>query len=160
MASVVGFLDAARFISDRIRIFEGRCFKWLSPLFRVEEAGTISGTTYYLAGAAVTAILYTREIAILALVFLAVGDVAAPIVGGWWGRLNVFGKSVEGAIGAFLSCVGAGFLAAFLLNLGLPVRIILAGTLAATVVGHLPLRVNDNLTIPVISGLVMALTNA
>jgi glycerol-3-phosphate acyltransferase PlsY len=156
MASVVCFLDASRFISERIRIFEGAYFNWLSPLFRGEEARRISGTTYYFVGAAVTAILYTREIAVLALVFLAVGDVAAPIVGGWWGRVDIFGKSIEGAIGAFLACVGAGFLAALLTRLDLSPRMIVAGALAATVVGHLPLRVNDNLTIPVVSGLVMA----
>ena len=160
MASVIGFLDASRFVSERVRVFEGAYFNWLSPLFRKEEAGRISGATYYLAGAAVTTILYPKGIAVLALVFLAVGDVAAPIVGGWLGRVNVFGKSIEGAMGAFLACVGAGFLAAMLFHLGRPQRIIVAGALAATVVGHLPLRVNDNLTIPVVSGLIMTLMDA
>lgn len=159
MASAVGFLDASRFVSERIRIFEGAYFNWLAPIFRREEARRISGTTYYLAGAAVTAILYPREIAVPALVFLAVGDVAAPVAGGWWGRVNVFGRSVEGAACAFLACTAAGFLAMLLTGLDLSPRMIAGGALAAAVIGHLPLGVNDNLTIPVASGLVMALMN-
>jgi glycerol-3-phosphate acyltransferase PlsY len=159
MALGVGFLDASRFIFERIRVFERLYFSWLAPLFRREESQRISGTTYYVAGSAVAVMLYAREIAILALVFLAVGDVAAPVVGGWWGRRSVFGKSIEGAIGAFLACMGAGFLAVFLFQLGLPALTVVTGALAAAVVGHLPLCVNDNLAIPVISGSVMALMN-
>ena len=98
-----------------------------------------------------------KEIAIPALIFLVLGDLAASIFGQWWGKTNVLGRSLEGALASLIVCFLAGL---FLINftfINLSVKIIFLGALTATIVGHFPLPINDNIIIPLSSALVMHL---
>ena len=95
-----------------------------------------------------------NDIAVMALFFLAVGDPLAGIVGGRLGRRKLWGKSLEGTVACFLSCVVIGV---FLANTVLSVSLlaIFAGSFCAALVELLPLRLNDNLTIPISAAGVM-----
>jgi len=99
---------------------------------------------------------FERDIAVLALSFLAVGDAVATIVGKQIGRTRFLGKTVEGDLACFISCVATGFV---FYHAGLDIRLltILVGSLAATFVEAMPLPINDNLTMPISAGVVMTL---
>lgn len=126
-----------------------------SSFIRKNEANKLTGTAPYVLGIGLTLLLYRTEIATAAICFLAFGDVAATAMGERYGRTKLSGeKSLEGT----MAFVAAAALSGVLLNvvgIHLPYGLLLAGALVAAGVELLPLPVNDNLVIPVISGGVM-----
>jgi len=128
-------------------------FRWL---LRETEISRITGASYVLIAALVALLASERDIAVLALSFLAVGDAIASIVGKQIGKNKFLGKTVEGDLACFVSCVAAGFVF-YYAGLEISLLAILFGSLAATVAEGVNLPINDNLTIPLFSGLIMTL---
>jgi len=128
-------------------------FFW--PLLRKEEASRLTGTGFSLAGALVAFLLFPRDIAILAVSFLAVGDPMATIVGKHIGRTRLLGKrTLEGDLACLVSCTIAGFIGYFA-GLDIIWPAVLVGALGATIAEAIPLPINDNLILPLFAGLVM-----
>ncbi|NLP06558.1 hypothetical protein GX411_11510 [Candidatus Fermentibacteria bacterium] len=130
-------------------------------LRRREKAGSITGSTILVASAALTIMLFRREIAIAALVFLSVGDSSAALVGMKWGRIRlVCGRTLEGSLAAFTSCLLASLalmkVAPFFSWRLVPIALV-AGSAVATLAELVDLPVDDNLRIPILSGLAMEL---
>ncbi len=124
---------------------------------RANEANKLTGTTPYILGIGLTLLFYRTDIATAAVCFLAFGDVAATTVGERYGKTKISGqKSLEGT----LAFAAAAILAGLLLGLAgvQPMHgLIIAGALAAAGIELVPLPVNDNLVIPLVSGGVMEL---
>ncbi len=120
----------------------------------------ISGGPYVFASACLTLALFPREIAACGMAVMLLGDTAAALVGRRFGRTRIInGKSLEGVI-AFLIAGYAGC-ALFLLISGMPPVFYLAGAIgifpaAAAELFEKQLRLDDNFTIPVITGAVLA----
>lgn len=130
----------------------------LSSVVRQEEKGKLSGGSFFLLGALATAIAFPPEIAIPAILFLALGDPAAGIIGTWKGRIKLWGKTVEGGIACLIACLAVG--AVISVMAGKPsVAVMALGAVSATIFQALPVRINDNLTIPIGSALVMSLAS-
>jgi dolichol kinase len=72
------------------------------------------------------------------------------VVGKAVGQVRVFGKTLEGAAACFVSCCAVGALIP-----GISLRTVVAGAAVATLVEMLPIPVDDNFRIPLISGAVM-----
>ncbi|MCL5074171.1 MAG: hypothetical protein M1136_00755 [Chloroflexi bacterium] len=134
-------------------------FRHLAPLFREREHSQLTGSTYLLLSSLATFLLFERDIAIVALLFLAVGDPLAALVGEQMGRGGVLDKSLEGSLAYFLSSLALG-VALARLGLFLSVPMVFAGAAAAALMEVLPLPTNDNLTIPLVSAATMALVRA
>jgi dolichol kinase len=133
---------------------------WLGRILRKAEAQTLSGATYVTFGALLSILLFDRPVAIVVLLFLAVSDALASLVGIRFGRVRLGGKSLEGSAAFFLS---AAAIALFVLR-SVPLVAIL-GAAVATVVEALPLKIaghklDDNLTIPLVAGAAMTLLRA
>jgi glycerol-3-phosphate acyltransferase PlsY len=125
------------------------------PLMREKEASRLTGVVYCLAAAFIAFLVFPRDVAVLALSFLAVGDSMATIVGKRIGKTRLLGKkTLEGDLACFVCCIAVGFIGYFA---GLEVSwlAILVGSLAATIAEAIPLPLNDNLTVPLFAGLVM-----
>ena len=87
--------------------------------------------------------------AIAAIMILALGDGFATYIGTIYGRHKLpwnNRKTIEGSIGFAVGAMCA------LLVLPLPITVIVV--LLATVVETIPIRLNDNITLPVVSSLV------
>ena len=97
---------------------------------------------------------FQRDIAVLALSFLAVGDPLANIVGKQIGRRKLRGKTLEGGLACLIACVVTGLIF-YYAGLNVPLLTILLGAAVATISEAIPLPINDNLTIPLLAGLVM-----
>ena len=124
-------------------------------ILREEEASRVTTSSYVLISALVAYLAFSREIAVLSVCFLAVGDVAAGIIGLHLGRTRLFGKALEGDVACFVSCLAAGFVLCYAgLEVGLVA--VLAGSLAATVGQAIRSPVDDNLTLPLFAGVAMA----
>jgi acyl phosphate:glycerol-3-phosphate acyltransferase len=130
-----------------------------APLLRREEDSRVTGGSYFLIGCLVTALAFPVNIAVLAILFLSLGDPAAALVGTWQGRTRRWGKSLEGNAACLVVCLGVALLASYVLH-GPPLLVAMSGALLAAVFQALPLPINDNLTIPIGSGLGMLIVRA
>ena len=125
-------------------------------LLRQQETYQIWGSTYIVLSSLVVFLLFEKEIAIVALFFLAVGDPVAGVIGANSESRRLWTKSLEGTVACFLSCFVLGIcLANTILPIGLAV--ILAGSLGAALAELLPLPVNDNFTIPLLAAVAMSI---
>jgi dolichol kinase len=128
----------------------------LSPIIREHEMkGDFTGASYILVTSCFVIALFAKPEAIAALTFIMTGDPAAAIIGRKYGRHRFKTKSVEGSL-AFLA---AAMIIAFIVP-DLPLMIGLIGALTATVTEAVSFHVDDNTSVPLISGLVMQLVHA
>jgi len=156
MLTIVGGFAVIAFVVEFLKWlyqpFREVFYSVLRPLLRShEQKGAITGATYFIFSALLCILFFEKNVAIVCIFFMILGDSAAALVGTRWGRIKLIGKkSLEGSAACFLTCV---VIALFWLN---PI-IGLTGAFVATVVELLPLRIDDNFTVPLISGAVMQL---
>ena len=160
-AVVLVSAEVARRLSPRLnRLFVGAFGRMMRP---AEEQGRVTGATYLVCASLVTLLVYPPSVAALALLFHAWGDPAAAILGSRFGRLRVPSlgggsrqrKSLEGGL-AFLGVslvVSATLLATGAFDVFWPAAL---GALVAAAVELLDLPVDDNVSVPLVSGGLMA----
>jgi dolichol kinase len=127
-----------------------------SSFIRANEAHRLTGTAPYVLGIGLSLYLYRMDIAAAAICFLAFGDVAATTIGERYGRTKIGNKSLEGSLAFVAAAVSAGLLLPLVGIIVVP-GVILFGAIIAAGVELLPLPVNDNLVIPLVSGGLMTL---
>lgn len=127
-----------------------------SSFIRANEEHRLTGTAPYVLGIGLTLYLYQMNIASAAICFLAFGDVAATTIGERYGRTKIGNKSLEGSLAFVAAAVSVGLLLP-LVGITIVPGVILIGAIVAAGVELLPLPVNDNLVIPLVSGGVMML---
>ena len=141
-------VDLLRLSDRRFRRFFARLFR---SLIRPHERAHLIGSTYYMIAALLSVIVFDRSVAVAALTFLVLGDAAAAIVGRRFGRPGLFGKSPQGSAACLGVCLAAGW----------PIlhdpTLVVVGALAATIAEALPVPMDDNMRVPVFSGLAMQL---
>ena len=133
----------------RLELFFNRWFYFM--LRKHESRGKTTGATWLLIGSCITIGLFPKEIAVPALLFLTVGDTFAAIVGITFPMGRIKGKTISGSItGLILS------LAVILpIMHDINAEILILGGVAAMLIELSPIPLNDNLTIPVLSGFIM-----
>lgn len=141
-------LDLLRLSDRRLRQFFLRLFR---SLIRSHEEEHLLGSTYFMIAALLSALAFDKLIAVAALAFLVIGDTVAAIVGKKYGKPLYWEKSIHGSLACFISCLIIG---ALLLDNH---WVALAGALTAAVAEALPVPMDDNMRVPILSGLVMQL---
>jgi len=105
LGSVGGFLvlyDVARLKSPALNEIALRLF---GPLMRREELMSLSGNSFYILGIFLVTLVFPKPVALLAVLYLALGDPAAAIVGSAVGKRQIWrGKTLEGALANFAVC--------------------------------------------------------
>jgi acyl phosphate:glycerol-3-phosphate acyltransferase len=131
-------------------------------MLRRKELTSLTGASYLMLASLVCMLIFglgpdgrVSGVFIAAIGFLALGDTAAAIVGLSIGRVKIFRKTVEGALAGLLVCLGVAWLVSILPGLDFPLGIGILGAVSASVVEALPIEVNDNVVIPLLSGTVM-----
>ncbi|MCL5265353.1 MAG: hypothetical protein M1343_09235 [Chloroflexi bacterium] len=131
-------------------------FSGVSAGFKPREVARPIGTTFYLVASFLTFLFFSRDVAVAALFFAAVGDAMAAAVGEQYGRTKVGMKSLEGSGAFFASALVVGFILV-LAGLHLNWLAVTVGAAVAALVELLPIPIDDNLTVPIISAVVMTL---
>ena len=125
-------------------------------ILKPAEATDITGATFLLIAAFFAFYFYGIEVALPVLMFVAVGDPAAALIGSRCPGPRVWGKSplgilafVAASLAVWAILAGAGY--------GAWSWALLITAVFAAVVEFLPLPLDDNLTVPLIAGGFMAL---
>lgn len=125
-------------------------------VMRREELKSVSGNSFYILGLITCVLLFPKTVVLFSILFLAVGDPSAAIVGTLFGKHRLFGrKSLEGSLACFLLSALAAFLLAkfyFLVGDRMAILVALLGGVSSSIAELVPVPTDDNFNIPVVSG--------
>lgn len=145
------FLVTVLFL-DYLRLEHGMRIPIFYTMYRAQEADRLGGHIYFALGAISVIALFSKEIAYAAVLMTTFGDMAAALIGKFYGKKRVFkkifnnNKSLEGSASEFIIDFLIG-----LLIIGNPlVSLVMSfvATLSETAVN----KIDDNLVIPIFSG--------
>jgi len=150
--ALFAFLDVSRLLFHKVQQVLNRIFP---QMYKLSEKERVSSITGFLLGVFIAFLFFEQKIAIAAVSFSIFGDMSAKIGGKLFGRKKIFNKSLEGSLAFFT----ATFVISYVLFLYaiVPFWLSLAGGVVATIVELLPLHIDDNVSVPLLSGLVMHL---
>eukprot|EP00937_MAST-01D_sp_MAST-1D-sp2_P003977 g3977.t1 len=159
-------LTSLAWIFDLLRISNPRINDWFKrtpfgKLMRKKEHNQLAGGCYFSLGCTLAICCFPPAIAICSIMFLVLGDMSAALIGvGFGGETVVLKlgregkKSAEGSIAMFITCFAVGMFV--FSNVYLSEYAVVVGSLVATLVElYEPFGVNDNLTIPSLSGVAL-----
>lgn len=134
--------------------------RYWGPIMRTSEINRFSGTPYYVASAIIAIAVFPKPIAALSILYLACGDPIASVFGISYGHKSVRlanGKSLIGSLAGTLTCALVTVVFLRTMYLGSlsadQVRwLTLFGAIAGGGAELLPLEVDDNFSIPIVSG--------
>ncbi len=152
VAFIMLFIDVSRL--RRWPFWKSFASKFIGPLVRQHESdGDFTGALYILMSFWLTIALFSKPIAIAAISFIIVGDTFAAIIGRKYGKHKFYKtKTIEGS----LSCLVGMLLVAILVpDIYLPV--VIGGAFVATLFEAYSFGIDDNVTVPLLSGLFMTL---
>jgi dolichol kinase len=142
-------IEAVRLNEPRI----GRLtLRLAGALLRESERTGLFGSTYLILGSLLCAHSFDKPVVVAAILFVILGDAAAALVGRAYGRIQIFGKTLEGSLACLAVCFVVGLLVP-----GIPVKAAAAGAITATVFELLPIPLDDNMRIPLAAGFAMRL---
>ena len=125
----------------------------MEPVLRGHEmSGDFSGATYILWSTVFTVALFRRDVAVAALAFIIVGDTLAALVGRKFGRHRFGRKTLEGSIACLAGTLGVAFIVP-----GLSLSVAVIGATVAAAVEAFSGPIDDNVSVPLVSGLAMFL---
>lgn len=137
--------------------------KFMGPLMRRSEREGLSGFPFYALGVSLSLFFYSRHIAILSVMFLVFSDPISSFFGVLYGKDKILpNKSLQGAVAGFFTCyLITLFYTMNHATLGNHILIfaVIAGLTGALSELISAFNIDDNLTIPVISGLGMTVLN-
>ena len=159
--AVLGFIvDFQRLKRPAINQMIERHF---GPIMRRSEKFSFSGLPFYALGVALSIYLYPEEIAVLAILFLIFADPIASVCGVFLGRDRLLpNKTLQGTISAFVICFV--IVMSYFIITGNHSKNIVIFAFFSSIVGALSelvsaFNIDDNLTIPVLSGGAMVVLN-
>ncbi len=158
LGSLLGFNLILELGRLQVPALNDAVMRFWGPIMRSCEVNRMSGTPYYLGSALIAVGIFPKPIAALSLLFLACGDPMASLVGILYGKRGPRfsnGKSLIGTLGGVATCL---LVSIVFWNVFPAVRgtdffaLVVLGGLAGGLAELVPLDVDDNFAIPVVSG--------
>jgi len=151
-AAFIGIDMARYYIPSVSRWF----YQWFGWLLRRHETDTnrkrLNGASNVLISASLCVLLFPKVIAINAFTILIISDTTSALIGRRFGRHRFFAKSLEGSFAFFISAVIVILIAPKVSCLPAEYFIGIIAAAIGAVVEALPIRIDDNLTIPIAVG--------
>lgn len=146
------FMLTAEFARKFIPFFRSLYMQFFGDMTRPHEyKNHLTGATYVSLGSLLVIYLFPKEIAVVAMLFLMVGDPTACLVGMSFGKIKIMrDKTLEGALAFILASL---IVTWWIPNV--PFSVKLTGACVASLLELIPWKLDDNLTIPSLSALFM-----
>ena len=143
------FIEIYRKINIKVSTFFSNRFEFM--MREREKRGELTGATWVFVGAIFTILLVPDPFNIMSLLFLSFGDTFAAIIGKKFPYIKLGRKTLSGSIAGFFACLTIGLV----VEIPITDEIIILGAFMAMFIEILPLPINDNVSIPIFSGLSM-----
>ncbi|MFZ9594681.1 MAG: diacylglycerol/polyprenol kinase family protein [Bdellovibrionia bacterium] len=136
-----------------------KILRYWSAVMRSHELRQMSTIPHYLAAVILAIGIFPKPVAVLSILYLACGDPIASLFGILYGHLGPRfknGKSLIGSLAGVLCCTGISLI--YLSSLGVThsvgswLIVSLLGGLVGGLTEMIPFDIDDNFTIPVVSG--------
>jgi glycerol-3-phosphate acyltransferase PlsY len=150
-------LDLHRLIKEYRKHSDDEKASKTDVLYRVKEKKKFSSISVYIVAYFITLVIFPKAIAIVAATFLIFGDTASKFFGLAFGKHKILNKTLEGTLAYFGVVLISGYFLYEFLDISL--WVIILGGIAAPITELLTLDMNDNFTVPIISGAVMVLAS-
>ena len=121
---------------------------FFKSISRYYEIYLITGASWFLLGYLTVLIIFPENIAVFSMLLLSVSDSFAAIIGKYIGKTNFFFKTLEGSFAFLLS----GLIISIFFQ-EIPFQIKIATVIFATIVELFSTKINDNLSIPILSAM-------
>ena len=132
-------------------------YKWFGWLLRRHETNVsnkrLNGASNVLISSLLCVLLFPKVVAINAITILIISDTTSALVGRRYGRHRFFAKSLEGSLAFFISAVVVILIAPKIDHILMEYVIGVIAAAIGTVVEALPLKIDDNISIPLSVGL-------
>lgn len=151
---ITGSIVVGEILRMRFAFFTNLFNLLLENFVRESEDHSFTGATFSFIGSFITVLVFEKNVAIFAVLVLALADSTAALVGMKWGKIPFLGKTVEGTVTFLLVAI---LLAIFIPEL--PRMGAIMAALMATIVELLPSPVNDNVMIPLSSAITISMVN-
>lgn len=137
--------------------------KFMGPFMRECERNGVSGLPFYALGTSLSLFFFSEKIAVLAILFLIFSDPISSVFGVLLGKDKILpNKSLQGSLAGFLTCYITSLL--YLMNYGITENTVVIFSMLVALVGVvselLSVILDDNLTIPLVSGLGITAVNS
>jgi glycerol-3-phosphate acyltransferase PlsY len=153
----IGIVSSFFIVFDLYRIIHKQADEKIrikvKALLRKNEMRRFSSMTVFLVALFITILLFRKEVAIVSSVFLIFGDSFSKVFGLAYGRHKLYNKSLEGTLAYAGSVLIMGYIIYTTIPISLPVLIL--GGISAPAIEFFSMGVNDNLTVPLITGSIM-----
>ena len=129
---------------------------FLISMLRLHEMnGKYTGATWLFIGSTLTVAVFPKEIAVISLIYMSIGDTVAGLVGRKFGKMKFYDKTIEGSLAGLIVCLLSGYL----VQLSLPLVVVFSGAFAAMFIELLPISIDDNLSVPLFAGTIMVIAS-
>jgi len=125
----------------------------VKALLRKTEFKKFSSMTIFLVAMFITILLFQKDVAIIASSFLIFGDSFSKLFGLAFGRHKILDKTLEGTLAYAGSVLIMGYF--FYNSLEISLIVLILGGISAPLVEMFSMNLNDNLTVPLITGSIM-----
>ncbi len=154
---ILGSVTLALVVFDIFRLMHKKTNELLKTkvksLLRKNEIKTFSSFTIFFVALFLTLLIFPKEVAFIASSFLIYGDIFGKLFGLAFGRHKILNKTLEGTLAYFGSVLIMGYILYTSLEISLIVLIL--GCILAPLVEMFSMNLNDNFTVPLITGSIM-----
>jgi dolichol kinase len=163
LGSLLGFAIVMETLRLKMPVLNEKIMRVWGPFMRTSEVNRVSGMPFYISAAMIAIAIFPKPVAILSILYLACGDPIASVFGILYGHKSIrlaSGKSLIGTAAGVVTCAVVTFLFTKTMPFSGAALFVLplVGGLAGGLAELLPVDIDDNFTIPVVSGFVMWLT--
>jgi dolichol kinase len=120
---------------------------------RAEESARFTGATFLFISGSICLIFFEKNVAFIALSFMILGDAAAALIGMNFGKIRIGKKSLEGSLACAVTCI----VFWFFFPAGMSFVKCVAIAVSTAILELLPLKINDNLFVPIVTGTILEL---
>ena len=129
---------------------------FLISMLRIHEMdGKYTGATWVFISSTLTIAIFPKEIAVISLVYMSLGDAIAGLVGRKYGKMKFYNKTIEGSLAGLIVCILSGYL----IQITLPLVVVFSGAFAAMFIELMPIPIDDNLSVPLFAGTIMVIAS-
>jgi diacylglycerol kinase (CTP) len=162
LSVVLGFSCWVEYVRLTDRHVNRFVIKIFSVVIRRREIRKVSGIVYYILACLIVDYFFPRDIAVLSILYLAVGDPIASLAGVLLSSketVRIFpGKSLPGMVASFIACFACTVIYFHLqgVNVSQPITVCFLGGLSGMFAEAWPFPIDDNFSIPVVSAFLLS----